>query len=353
MIDAHDAVEQATPRHPRSFLDPTCHGEDRHPVISVGKHEPIEEASTPGDHLREMEDADMEHMNDTTNVDVRPTRRLARLDRATRELLARVGPLLLRFTLGIVFVWFGLLKVASASAVGGLVATTVPFLDSSWFVPVLGVLEVAIGLAFATGRFLRVVLPLFVLHLGGTFLVLIVLPEVAFEGDNPLMLTLVGEFVLKNLVLLSAGLVVASGVHPAPRHSRGPDNGRHPDGDVSGKPMRERRVVVGMLTMAIVALLASSCASEDSGPSAAADVSTIAVRDYEFEPGTASVEVGEAVTWVWEGQAQHDVVGDGFESPAQSTGSFRHAFDQPGTYPFACTLHPGMAGEVLVEQGAG
>ena len=60
----------------------------------------------------------MEHMNDTTNVDVRPTRRLARLDPATRELLARVGPLLLRFTLGIVFVWFGLLKVASASAVG-------------------------------------------------------------------------------------------------------------------------------------------------------------------------------------------------------------------------------------------
>ena len=39
------------------------------------------------------------------------------------------------------FVWFGLLKVASASAVGGLVATAVPFLDSSWFVPVLGALE--------------------------------------------------------------------------------------------------------------------------------------------------------------------------------------------------------------------
>jgi putative oxidoreductase len=44
--------------------------------------------------------------------------------------------------------------------------------------------------------------------------VLITLPDVAFEGGNPLVLTTVGEFVLKNLVLLTAGLVVASGVKP-------------------------------------------------------------------------------------------------------------------------------------------
>lgn len=79
------------------------------------------------------------------------------LDRAARELLSRVGPLLLRLSLGIVLVWFGLLKVSSASAVGGLVATTVPF-ESSWFVPVLGAVEVVIGLAFATGRFVRAML---------------------------------------------------------------------------------------------------------------------------------------------------------------------------------------------------
>jgi len=73
------------------------------------------------------------------------------------------------------------------------------------------------------------------------------------------------------------------------------------------------------------------------------------VRDYEFEPGTVSVGVGDAVTWVWEGDAQHNVVGDGFESDDQSSGSFRHAFDEPGTYQYACTLHPGMQGDVIVE----
>jgi uncharacterized membrane protein YphA (DoxX/SURF4 family) len=83
-----------------------------------------------------------------------------------RRLLDRASPMLLRLSLGIVFVWFGALKVAGASSVGGLVAGTVPFLDSARFVPVLGVLEILIGLAFATGRLLRVVLPVFGLHLG-------------------------------------------------------------------------------------------------------------------------------------------------------------------------------------------
>jgi uncharacterized membrane protein YkgB len=141
-------------------------------------------------------------------------RRLETVDRSVRESLARLGPPLLRVSLGIVFVWFGMLKVVGASAVGGLVAATAPFVDASWFVPALGVIEVAIGLAFIAGRFLRLVLPVFALHVGGTLLVLLVLPEVAFEQDNPLMLSLVGEFVVKNLVLLSAGIVVASKVKP-------------------------------------------------------------------------------------------------------------------------------------------
>ena len=73
-----------------------------------------------------------------TNAVMNVSQRLVRLGRAAGELLGRMGPLLLRLSLGTVFVWFGLLKVLSASAVGGLVATTVPF-ESSWFVPVLGV----------------------------------------------------------------------------------------------------------------------------------------------------------------------------------------------------------------------
>ena len=48
--------------------------------------------------------------------------------------------------------------------------------------------------------------------MAGTFLVLVVKPEIAFQGGNPLLLTTEGEFVIKNLVLIAAGLVVGGSV---------------------------------------------------------------------------------------------------------------------------------------------
>jgi plastocyanin len=42
-------------------------------------------------------------------------------------------------------------------------------------------------------------------------------------------------------------------------------------------------------------------------------------------------------------------VGQGFESKDQSSGTFRHRFEQPGTYPYECTIHPGMEGSIVVE----
>jgi hypothetical protein len=59
-------------------------------------------------------------------------------------------------------------------------------------------------------RFLRVALALFAAQMVGTFLVFLVLPDVAFTEGNPLRLTDEGEFVVKNLVLFTAGLVVGS-----------------------------------------------------------------------------------------------------------------------------------------------
>ena len=124
----------------------------------------------------------------------------------------------------------------------------------------------------------------------------------------------------------------------------------HVDGDRKQTQMRGRAVVVWVLMLPVISL-AAACSSEDSRASAV-DVSTIAVRNYEFEPEAISVEVGETVTWVWEGQAPHNVVGEGFESLAQRSRSFRHTFDQPGTYRFVCTIHPGMRGDVIVDQGS-
>jgi uncharacterized membrane protein YkgB len=82
--------------------------------------------------------------------------------------------------------------------------------DPDWFVPALGVVEVAVGLGLILRRAIRIVLAVLVLQMAGTFLVLLVQPDIAFQNGNPLNLTVEGEFVLKNLVLICAGLVVGA-----------------------------------------------------------------------------------------------------------------------------------------------
>jgi hypothetical protein len=61
---------------------------------------------------------------------------------------------------------------------------------------------------------MRIALPLLVLQMAGTFLVLVILPGIAFRDGNPLLLTVEGEFVVKNLVLFSAALVIGSRLAP-------------------------------------------------------------------------------------------------------------------------------------------
>jgi putative oxidoreductase len=150
--------------------------------------------------------------------------RLDDLDERVIDLLARWAIPLLRVSLGTVFLWFGALKIARVSPVADLVARTVYWVDPSWFVPVLGAVEVIIGAGLLAGRGMRTVLGLFWLQMAGTFLVLVIQPEVAFQRGNPLLLTVEGEFVVKNLVLLSAGMVVGSTVSKR-RRTGAPRNG--------------------------------------------------------------------------------------------------------------------------------
>jgi uncharacterized membrane protein YkgB len=148
-------------------------------------------------------------------------RKLDAVDRTVIGLLRRWSVPALRASLGIVFVWFGALKVFNVTPVTDLVADTVYWVDPDWFVPVLGIAETAIGLGLLFGVFLRVVLGSMIAQLLGTFLVLVIQPDVAFQDGNLLLLTVEGEFVVKNLVLLTAGMVVGATV-------------RRPDDDESG-----------------------------------------------------------------------------------------------------------------------
>jgi putative oxidoreductase len=146
--------------------------------------------------------------------------RLQAIDTRILHILNRSALPMLRVSLAIVFLWFGGLKIAGETPVSELVANTVYWLDPSWFVPLLGVLELIVGVGLLLGRALRLVLALFVLQMLGTFLVLVVQPDIAFQEANPLLLTTEGEFVIKNLVLLSAGLLIGSRLKALPKWTR-------------------------------------------------------------------------------------------------------------------------------------
>ena len=113
--------------------------------------------------------------------------------------------------LAAVFVWFGALKLIGASPVHELIARTLPFLDADLSVPALGVVEVALGLVLATGFLPRITLLVLAGHLTGTFLSFVTASELMW-GANLFELTADGEFVAKNLVMISAALVLI-GIH--------------------------------------------------------------------------------------------------------------------------------------------
>jgi putative oxidoreductase len=155
------------------------------------------------------------------------TIRFGKVDDRVRSVLGTVGVAALRVSIGLVFIWFGLLKVLDVSPVSDLVARTVYWFDPTFVVPALGIFEIVVGTLLVLNRWLRVALTLFAAQMLGTFLVFLIIPDVAFRNGNPMLLTVEGEFVVKNLVLLAAGMVVGSHVRAIGDHKRTQRNDVH------------------------------------------------------------------------------------------------------------------------------
>jgi uncharacterized membrane protein YkgB len=122
------------------------------------------------------------------------------------------GLIILRISLGIVFFWFGALKFfPGLSPAEGLVRNTIYFVSPDIFIPILAVWETLIGIGLITGKYMRITLLLLFLQMPGTALPLIVLPDVVWN-TFPYGLTLEGQYIIKNLVLIGGGLVLGATV---------------------------------------------------------------------------------------------------------------------------------------------
>ena len=137
---------------------------------------------------------------------------LKRYDSVLIGFMDKVGVTFLRFAIGAVFIWFGALKtVGELSPAYDLVAATVYWLTPEIIVPLLGLWEIAIGLAFLFTPLTRIAIFLLALQMPGTFLPLVLLPEVCFT-IFPVGLTLEGQYIVKNLVIIGSALVIGSRV---------------------------------------------------------------------------------------------------------------------------------------------
>lgn len=102
------------------------------------------------------------------------------LDCRIARWMDRRAPLLLRISLAIVFIWFGALKLTGDSPANQLIARTVYWFDPKWFIPVLGIWEILIGACMLWRPLIRASILLLFLQMPGTFLPLVLLPDVCF-----------------------------------------------------------------------------------------------------------------------------------------------------------------------------
>ena len=134
------------------------------------------------------------------------------LDIFITKFMSKWGITFLRYSLGLIYIWFGILKPFGLSPAQELVENTVYWFDNpKTFVPILGWWEVVIGLTMCIKPLIRVSIFLLFIQMPGTFLPLVLLPEVCFS-NFPFGLTLEGQYIVKNLIIISAALVVGSTV---------------------------------------------------------------------------------------------------------------------------------------------
>lgn len=120
---------------------------------------------------------------------------------------------LLRISLGIIFLWYGMLKFfPELSPAETLAINTIDWMfngliPSSISIKLLALWEVIVGVGFILGIYTRQIAILFLIHMVLTFLPLFIFPELSFT-KVPYAFTIIGQYIVKNIVFILVGILI-------------------------------------------------------------------------------------------------------------------------------------------------
>ena len=132
------------------------------------------------------------------------------------HLLRKLSIPFARFSLFVVFFWFGILKIIGTSPANPIVAdllhVTMPFMSWDTFIILFAIYEILIGICFIIPRLERLAIALLIPHMIMTTLPLFFLTDMTWQGF--LTPTLEGQYIIKNLVIIALAMGVAAHLHP-------------------------------------------------------------------------------------------------------------------------------------------
>jgi uncharacterized membrane protein YphA (DoxX/SURF4 family) len=136
-------------------------------------------------------------------------KKIVRLDKKIAEWMRSMSIPAIRISFGIIFIWFGALKPFGLSPAEALLKETVAWMPVGtpglWLI-IIGWWEVVIGITFLFKRTTKIAIALLFMQMAGTFMPLFVLPLITFQQGNILTPTLEGQYIIKNLMIISAAL---------------------------------------------------------------------------------------------------------------------------------------------------
>ena len=134
------------------------------------------------------------------------------IDKKIFEAFYKHGHHIHRVSLGLIFIWFGLLKPFGAKTTTSLLAHTIYFFPPEYILPLLGWWEVAIGFTLLFAKLVKYSIILQFIRIPGTILAFFIHPEICFV-DFPYVPSPEGQYLIKDIIILLAGIAIAGTVY--------------------------------------------------------------------------------------------------------------------------------------------